>query len=94
MRLFYSLLIFDPIRRFRDIERFLENIFQNAQYLKNGESDQECHEQKRRGITFRVFVIHDNFLIRVAIFEIVSILENIFPKTLNISKTANRIKKV
>ena len=41
MRLFYSLHFFDPIRRFRDIERFGENIFQNAQYLENGESDQK-----------------------------------------------------
>ena len=32
---------FDPIRRFRDIKLFLENILQKALYLKNGESDQK-----------------------------------------------------
>ena len=41
MRLFYSEHFFDPIRRFRDIKLFLENIFQKTLYLKNGESDQK-----------------------------------------------------
>ena len=40
-RLFYSELFFDPIRRFRDIKLFGENIFQKTLYLKNGESDQK-----------------------------------------------------
>ena len=34
-----------------------------------------------------------HFLIRFAVFEIERFLENIFQKKLNISKTANRIKK-
>ena len=41
LRLFYSWHFFDPIRRFQDIERFWENIFQNAQYLENGDSDKK-----------------------------------------------------
>ena len=46
-RLFYSSHFFDPIRRFRDIERFWENIFQNAQYLENGDSDQKSFTNKK-----------------------------------------------
>ena len=47
VRLFYSVHVFDPIRRFRDIERFLENIFQKAQYLENGDSDQKSITDKK-----------------------------------------------
>ena len=35
------------MRRFRDIERFGENIVQNAQYLKNDESDQKSVTNKK-----------------------------------------------
>ena len=40
-RLFYSEQFFDPIRCFRDIKLFLENIFQKTLYLENGESNQK-----------------------------------------------------
>ena len=39
--------LLDPIRHFRDIERFGENIFQNAQYLENGDSDQKSVTNKK-----------------------------------------------
>ena len=47
----------------------------NAQYLENGESDQKSFtNEKRRGIEFRVFFIHDTFFfIRVTVFEILSV---------------------
>ena len=41
MRLLYSENFFDPIRRFRDIKLFMENILQKTLYLKNGKSDQK-----------------------------------------------------
>ena len=47
MRLFYSEPFFDPIRRFRDIKVFLENIFQKTLYLENGESDQKLFLNKK-----------------------------------------------
>ena len=47
MRLFYSEHFFDPIRRFRDIKLFLENIFQKTLYLENGESDQKLFFNKK-----------------------------------------------
>ena len=40
-RVFYSKQFFYPIRRFRYIKLFSENIFQKTLYLKNGESDQK-----------------------------------------------------
>ena len=74
MRLFYSKHFFDPIRRFRDIERFWENIFQKAQYLKNGDSDQKSVTNKKDAeVNCASLFIRDTFLIRFAVFEILTV---------------------
>ena len=93
-RLFYSKLFLIRFAVF-EIERFLENIFQKkALYLENGESDQKIVLDKKDAkfncASFLIKTLFDpirRFWDR-AFFLI------IFQKKLNISKTANRIKKV
>ena len=38
---FFTKFFFYPIRRFRDIKLFGENIFEKTLYFENGESDQK-----------------------------------------------------
>ena len=92
---FYSGHFFGPSRHFRDIERFGKYFPKNIQYLENGESDQKSvANNKDAELNSASFLFATIFFIRVAILEIFSVLKNIFPKMVNISKTANRIKKM
>ena len=71
---FYNTHFFDPIRQFRDIENFWENIFQNTQYLENGDSDQKnLMNKKDAGLNSTSFFIHNNFFIRFVVFEILTV---------------------
>ena len=93
-RLFYSIFFFIWFAVF-EIERLLENIFQKklnisktANRIKN-----VFWIKKTQNLIPRLFY-STLFLIRSAVFEIERFLENMFQKKLNISKTANRMKKV
>ena len=94
MRPFYSKLFLIRFIVF-EIERFLENIIQKKLNISKTANRIKTvfWIKKTRNLIPRLF--HSKlFLIRFAVFEIERFLENIFQKKLNISKTANRIKKV
>ena len=94
LRLFYSNLFLIRFAVF-EIQRFLKNIFQKklnisktANRIKNVFWIKKTHNLNSRPFYSKLF------LIRFAVFEIERFLENIVQKKRNISKTANRIKKV
>ena len=64
----------------RSISKTVYQIKNNSEYI-------------RREIKFRVFFIQNTFLIRFAVFEILSFFWKIFSKKCFISKTAYQIKK-
>ena len=86
--------LFDPIHRFWDRAFFGKyftkklNISKTANRIKK-----DFGIKKTRNLISRLF-FSKLFLIWFTVFEIKRFLENIFQKKLNISKTANRIKKV
>ena len=95
MRLFYSNYFFDPIRIFRDIKLFLENIFQKTLYLKNGKSDQkEFWIKKAAKFNFASFLFKPLFYPIRRFRDIKLFLENIFQKTLYLGNGEWDQKKV
>ena len=84
---------FYPVRRFRVIKLFLENIFQKTLYLENGESDQkEVLNKKDAELNF-ASLYAEHFFDPIRRFGGIKLfLENISKKR-SISKTVNRIKK-
>ena len=88
---FYSRHFFDPIRRFRDIERFFENtlnISKTATRIKK-----VCWITKTRNVILRLLYSWHVFD-PIRCFRDIELFGKIFSKTLNISKMATRIKQV
>ena len=82
-RFFYSEHVFDPIRCFRGIKLFLENILQKTLYLKNVESDQKkVLNKKHAELNFSSFLFRTFFRSNSPLRDITLFLENIFQKTL------------